>query len=204
MEATSQVDGHPNLSSGTGTNSSISSLDPTVVNILRVDFGFKLNGRSLDNHSAEASGLQAKESDQLSSLGGSASASKSEFQSFIDEAKIHEIGLLAKCLILLKAIISGNYGLEVAKQVLGKLIQTCKTNETSGNFGFLKAAFSAIALFGNEKEVAGNMKHLLRLSQGNITTELIIDEFKNIGDVDSRIKCLNKMQENLSEKKNRV
>jgi hypothetical protein len=107
---------------------------------------------------------------------------------------------LAKCLILLKTIISGKYGLEVAKQILGKLIQACKTNEISDNLGFLKAAFRAIALHESEKEVAGNMKYLLRLSNGNIATKGIINEFKNIGDVDSRIEFLGKLKEKMSDK----
>jgi hypothetical protein len=169
------------LPSGTGTNSSISSLDPTVVDILRNNFGFKLKSQNLSGHSAEASGPQ-----------------ESEFQSFIDKAKIHEIGLLDKCVILVKTIISGNYGLEVAKQVLGKLIQIGKDSEPSGNLGFLKAAFGAIALPENEADVAHNMKHLLRLSKGKIPTIDIINEFKNIGDVDRRIEFLCKLQENLS------
>jgi hypothetical protein len=95
MNTTPRVDGHSNLRSGTGTNSSISSLDPIVVNILRDDFGFKLKGKRLDTRSAEASGSRDNESGTLSSFdesvstqeSKSVSAPKNEFQSFIDEAK---------------------------------------------------------------------------------------------------------------------
>jgi hypothetical protein len=186
------------LLSGAGTNSSISSLDPTVVNLLRNNFGFKLKDKSLESHSARAP--QGSEPGELSSLSESVSALGSEFQSLIDGAEKCEIGFLVKCLIWLKTIISGGYGLEVAKQVLGKLIQTCKDSGTSGNLGFLKAAFRAITLTENEGDVAHNIKHLLRLSQGKIATEDIIDEFRKTGDVDYRIEFLDKLKGKLSDK----
>ncbi|MDR1891346.1 MAG: hypothetical protein LBQ23_04230, partial [Puniceicoccales bacterium] len=199
MKATPQVNGPLDLLSGTGTNSSISSLDPTVVDILKNDFGFKLNGKSLDTRSADASGSQGRESDEVSSIDVFEPAQESAFQSFIGGAK-HEMGFLDRCLILLKAIISGDYGFEVAKQILGKLIQIGRANQTSDNPGFLKAAFGAIALPENKDNVAHNIKHLLRLSKGKIQTRDIIDEFKKIGNVDSRIEFLGKLKEKLSEK----
>ncbi|MDR1890663.1 MAG: hypothetical protein LBQ23_00555, partial [Puniceicoccales bacterium] len=187
MEATPPVDGPLGLPSGTGTNSSISSLDPTVVNILKNKFGFKLKDRSLESHSADASGPQGSEPGELSSLSESVSAPKSEFQSLIEEAKKYENTQIE------------NFNIEAAKQVLGKLIQTCKDSEPSGNLGFLKAAFRAITLHENEADVANNIKHLLRLSKGKIETKDIIDEFKNIGDVDRRIEFLGRLQKNLSD-----
>jgi hypothetical protein len=200
MSTAQKVGGCPGLQPSDKADPYISSPDLAVVNILRDDFGFKLKDKSLDNRLIEASGPQ----------GGSASAPKSEFQSSIDVAK-YKMGFFTRCLILLKTIIKcliwvktiipRDYGLEFAKQVLNKLIQTCKSNGTdviSGNVGFLKAVLGAIALPGNEDDIADNIKHLLRLSKGKIATIDIINEFKNIGDVDRRIAFLGKLQENLS------
>ncbi|MDR1891158.1 MAG: hypothetical protein LBQ23_03195, partial [Puniceicoccales bacterium] len=168
MDTTPRVDGHTSLPSDTRTNSGVSSLDPTVVNLLRNNFGFSLGAKNLDSHSADASGPQGSRS---------APAQKSEFQSLIEEAKKYEGRQI------------GNFNIEVAKQDFSQI---------SNKSDFFRAAFRAIALPGNEAEVANNIKHLLRLSQGNITIELIIDEFKNIGDVDRRIEFLDKLKVNLS------
>jgi hypothetical protein len=199
---TTRVGNEPSgLPSGTGTNSSISSLDPTVVDILRNNFGFRIGGKSLGSRSAEASGSRGSES-VSTPKNESVSTQESKFQSFIDKAKM---GFLDRCLILVKTIISRDYGLEVAKQILGKLIQIGKDSKTSSNLDFLKpadflkAAFGAIASPENGDNVAHNIKHLLRLSKGKIATIDIINEFKNIGDVDRRIAFLCKLKENLSE-----
>jgi hypothetical protein len=114
MDTIPRGDGPLDLLSGAGTNSSIFCLDPTVVNILRDDFGFKPNGRHLDIRSAETSGSQGSESDELP-LNELVSAPESAFESLIDKAKPHEMGFLARYLILLKTIISGDYALEIAE-----------------------------------------------------------------------------------------